>query len=86
MYSRQVAPQAIYVHCYAHCLNLVLCGWIPTRTDNFLPCPYVPSNKVFTREQGPDNYKGPRTTRQGSDLIDTESSVSQIFLVEKRAG
>ena len=21
---RQVAPQAIYVHCYAHCLNLVL--------------------------------------------------------------
>ena len=21
---KQVAPQAIYVHCYAHCLNLVL--------------------------------------------------------------
>jgi len=23
-YIRQIAPQAVYIHCYAHCLNLAL--------------------------------------------------------------
>ena len=48
------------------------CGWLPTRTDdNSLPGPCAPSNKVFTREQGPDNHRGSRTTGQRGNLGDT---------------
>ena len=48
------------------------CGWIPTRVDNnSLPGPYAPPNKVFTREQGPNNHRGPRTIEQRGNLGDT---------------
>ena len=59
------------------------CGWLPTRTDNnSLPGPCAPSNKVFTREQGPDNHRGSRTTGQRGNLGDatytTELCVSNF--------
>ena len=59
------------------------CGWLPTRTDNnSLPGPCAPSNKVFTREQGPDNLRGSRTTGQRGNLGDatytTELCVSNF--------
>ena len=36
---KQVAPQALYVHCYAHCLNLVLVDTTKTvpQASDFLP-------------------------------------------------
>ena len=48
------------------------CGWIPTRVDNnSLPGSCAPPNKVLTREQGPNNHRGPRTIEQRGNLGDT---------------
>ena len=66
------------------------CGCIPTRVDNnSLPGPCAPPNKVLTREQGPNNHRGPRTIEQRGNLGDTTyitEFVSQIFPVEKKGG
>ena len=57
---------------YSRSMGTPNCGWLPTRTDNSsLPGPCAPSNKVFTKEQGPDNHRGSRTTGQRGNLGDT---------------
>ena len=48
------------------------CGWLPIRTNlGALPGPRAPSNKVLTKEHGPNNHRGPGTPGQRGNREDT---------------
>ena len=87
---RQVAPQAIYVHCYAHCLNLVLVDTTKTVSEasEFFAMMeklyvFMSTSKVHTvyMEKQSELHPG-KPTHQIKPLSDTRWANCRFFSVE----